>query len=987
MSTSVAAPLERQFGQIAGVTEMTSVSSRGSANIILQFELNRSIDGAARDVQAAINASRGFLPTNLPNNPTYRKVNPSDAPILILALTSDTVDRSRMFDVASTILQQKLSQLKGVGEVTVGGSSLPAVRVELNPMVLNRYGISTESVRGTLAANNANRPKGQLANGERTWQIQANDQLSRAEQYLPLIISHKAGAAVRLSDVAQVIDSVEDVRSIGLSNGKSAITLIIFRQPEANIIETVDNITSLLPKLKAALPEGVDLSVVSDRTQSIRGSLLEVEKTMMISGLLVVLVVFAFLRSLRATIIPAIAVIVSIVSTFAVMYLCGYSLNNLSLMALTIATGFVVDDAIVVLENITRHREMGQSPLQAALSGSKEVSFTVLSMSVSLVAVFIPILMMGGMVGRLFREFAVTLSAAIMVSLVVSLTLTPMMCATFLKPIDPSGCGPLFRSSERFFNMMRNAYERSLSRALRHSRMMLMVIVGTVILTVYLFIIIPKGFFPEQDTGRISGNIRASQDISFQAMSAKLAEIASIINDDPDVENTLAFTGRRGSANNDGRIFISLKPFKKRTISAQQVIGRLRKKLSGVVGAQTILQPVQDLRVGGRGASAMYQYTLQGEDLTLLNEWAPRMLEKMRTLPGLADANTDQQNKGLEVKLEIDRTAASRLGITPKLLDNTLYDAFGQRQVAVSYTLLNQYHVVMEVAPKFWQNPDTLHEIHVIAESGARVPLSAFTCFETKPTSLTVNHQGQFPSVTLSFNLLPGYSLGDAVRLIEKAKHDIGFPSGIRGSFQGTAQAFKSSLSSQPLLILGALITVYIVLGILYESYIHPITILSTLPSAGMGAALALFAFRTDMSLIAMIGVILLIGIVKKNGIMMVDFALQAERERGKKPEEAIFEACLRRFRPIMMTTMAALLGALPLAMSSSVGSELRRPLGVAIVGGLIFSQMMTLYTTPVVYLYMDRFRVWLDKKRAGSSQSNSDPDQTAVLSAEQESI
>jgi len=971
MSTSVAAPLERQFGQIAGVTEMTSVSSRGSANIILQFELNRSIDGAAREVQAAINAARGFLPTNLPNNPTYRKVNPSDAPILILALTSDTVDRSRMFDVASTVLQQKLSQLKGVGEVTVGGSSLPAVRVELNPMVLNRYGISTESVRETLAANNANRPKGQLADGERTWQIQANDQLSKAEQYLPLIISHKSGAAVRLSDVAQVQDSVEDVRAIGLANGKSAITLIIFRQPEANIIETVDNIISMLPKLEATLPEGVNLSLISDRTQSIRGSLLEVEKTMMISGALVILVVFAFLRSVRSTIIPTVAVIVSIVSTFAVMYLCGYSLNNLSLMALTIATGFVVDDAIVVLENITRHREMGESPLQAALSGSKEVSFTVLSMSVSLVAVFIPILMMGGMVGRLFREFAVTLSAAIMVSLVVSLTLTPMMCATFLKPLDASKQGSFFRASERFFNIMRNAYERSLSRALRHRRLMLTVIVGTMILTVYLFIIIPKGFFPEQDTGRISGNIRASQDISFQAMSAKLAEIASIIDSDPDVENTLSFTGRRGSANNDGRIFISLKPFKERAISAQQIIGRLRKKLSGVVGAQTILQPVQDLRIGGRGASAMYQYTLQGEDLTLLNEWAPRMLDKMRTLPGLADVNTDQQDKGLEVKLEIDRTAASRLGITPKMLDNALYDAFGQRQVAVTYTLLNQYHVVMEVAPKFLENPDTLNEIHVISQSGARVPLSAFTRFETTSTSLTVNHQGQFPSVTLSFNLLPGYSLGDAVTLIEKAKHDIGFPGGIRGNFQGTAQAFKSSLASQPLLILGALVTVYIVLGILYESYIHPITILSTLPSAGMGAALALFAFRTDMSLIAMIGVLLLIGIVKKNGIMMVDFALQAERERGKTPEEAIFEACLRRFRPIMMTTMAALLGALPLAIGASVGSELRRPLGIAIVGGLIFSQMMTLYTTPVVYLYMDRFKVWLDKKRAISLQSN----------------
>ncbi|NVN92245.1 MAG: multidrug efflux RND transporter permease subunit [Desulfuromonadales bacterium] len=965
MSTSVAAPLERQFGRIAGVTEMTSTSNRGSTSITLQFDLDRNIDGAARDVQAAINAARGFLPANLPSNPTYRKVNPSDAPIMILALTSPTVGKPQMYDVASTILQQRLSQVKGVGQVFVGGSSLPAVRVELNPLALSSYGIGLETVRSALSSNNVNRPKGQLANSERSWQIQTNDQLRKAEQYLPLIVSYKSGAAVRLPDVARVEDSVEDLRSTGLVNGKPAVMVIISRQPGANIIETVDSIRELLPQLEAALPGSIKLSVVLDRTPPIRGSLNEVEKSLIFSGILVILVVFAFLRTVRATLIPAVAVVVSIVTTFAVMYLCGYSLDNLSLMALTVATGFVVDDAIVVLENITRYREMGQSPLQAALSGTREIAFTVLSMSISLVAVFIPILLMGGMVGRLFREFAVTLSAAILVSLVVSLTLTPMMCATLLKPHDPVRHNIFYRASERAFGLLQSGYRQSLTWALRHSRLMLAVIVATVAVNVYLFMIIPKGFFPEQDTGRISGNIQASQDMSSQAMSGKLADVVEIIRKDPDVEYVVGFTGGGGgSTTNTGRMFISLKPFEKRTFSAQQVIGRLRKKLAGVAGAPTFLQPVQDLRVGGRGSSAMYQYTLQGDDLAQLNEWAPRMLQKMRTLPGLADVNSDQQNKGLEANLVIDRPTASRMGITPQLIDNTLYDAFGQRQVAVSYTLLNQYHVVMEVDPQFWQHPDTLRDIHVTAANGSQVPLSAFTHFESKPTSLAVNHQSQFPAVTLSFNLLPGFSLGDAVISMNSAKREMGFPGSIRGSFQGTAQAFQSSLASQPLLILAALATVYIVLGILYESYIHPVTILSTLPSAGVGAVLALLAFKTDMSLIAMIGVILLIGIVKKNGIMMVDFALQAERSEGKNPEEAIFAACLLRFRPIMMTTMAALLGALPLALGQGVGSELRRPLGIAIVGGLIFSQMMTLYTTPVVYLYMDRFRIWMDRKR-----------------------
>jgi multidrug efflux pump len=964
MSTSVAAPLERQLGRIAGVTEMTSTSNRGSTGITLQFDLDRDIDGAARDVQAAINAARGYLPANLPNNPTYRKVNPSDAPIMILALTSTTVTKPRMYDLASTILQQKLSQVRGVGQVQVGGSSLPAVRVELNPLALSRYGISLESVRETISSHNVNRPTGQLANKERSWQIQTNDQLHRAEEYLPLVISHRAGSSLRLGDVARVEDSVEDLRFMGLSNGRPAVLLIISRQPGANIIETVDRVRDLLPQLEAALPGGITMSVVMDRTPSIRGSLVEVEQSLVLSGILVILVVFAFLRTLRATLIPAVAVLVSIVTTFAVMYLCDYSLDNLSLMALTIATGFVVDDAIVVLENITRYREMGYPPLRAALAGSGEIAFTVLSMSISLVAVFIPILLMGGMVGRLFREFSVTLSTAILVSLVVSLTLTPMMCGRMLKPHDPAEHGPLFRAGERAFELLLGGYRRSLAWALAHSRLMLGLVVVTVAINVQLFRIIPKGFFPEQDTGRISGNIQASQDISFQAMGDKLTEIAGIIARDPDVEHVTGFTG--GSTTNSGRMFISLKPFEERGATAQQVIGRLRKTLATVAGAPTFLQPVQDLRVGGRGSSAMYQYTLSSEDLSLLNSWAPAMLARMRTLPGLADVNSDQQNRGQEVELTIDRPTAARLGISPKAIDTTLYDAFGQRQVAVSYTLLNQYHVVMEVAPRFWQHPDTLRDIRVTSSDGSQVPLSAFTRFESKPASLAVNHQSQFPSVTLSFNLLPGYSLGDAVEAIDKAKAEMGFPGGIRGSFQGTAQAFQSSMASQPFLILAALVTVYIVLGMLYESYIHPITILSTLPSAGVGAVLALLLFKTDMSLIAMIGVILLIGIVKKNGIMMVDFALQAERASGKSPEEAIYQACLLRFRPIMMTTMAALLGALPLALGHGVGSELRRPLGISIVGGLIVSQMMTLYTTPVVYLYMDRFRIWLESKRKG---------------------
>jgi multidrug efflux pump len=968
MATSVAAPLERQFGLIAGVTEMTSTSSRGSTSIVLQFDLGRNIDGAARDVQAAINASRGYLPPDLPRQPTYRKVNPAEAPILIIALTSDSVSTGQMYDAASTILEQKLSQIEGVGQVFVGGASLPGVRVELNPTALNKYGISLEDMRSVLTRTNINRPKGQLADEMRTWEIQTNDQLHTAEQYRPLIVAYRGGAAVRLSDVANVQDSVEDLRAAGVVNGRPAVMVVVFREPAANIIGTVDRIRRLLPKFEAAMPGGVKLSVVQDRTPPIRGSLRDVELTLVVSACLVILVVFSFLRNVRSTVIPGVAVGVSLIGTFGVMYLFGYSLDNLSLMALTIATGFVVDDAIVVLENITRYMEKGSSPREAALMGSREIAFTVLSMSASLVAVFIPILLMGGMVGRLFREFAVTLSVAVVVSLAMSLTTTPMMCATLLKSEKTNAHGPLYRASDRIFNGMRRRYDVTLRWALRHSRFMLTLTLVTIGINVGLFFVIPKGFFPEQDTGRLSGTIQAEQDISFQAMRNKLTEVVEIIRSDPDVEYVSAFTGTggAGTTTNIARMFITLKQFEQRKATAGQVISRLRRKLAQVPGAPTYLQPVQELRIGGRLGAALYQYTLQGDNLTELNTWGGRMLQRMRTLPQLADVNSDQQNKGLQTSVVIDRNTASRLGITPQLIDDTLYDAFGQRQVSITYTLLNQYHVIMEVEPSFWQRPETLRDIYVRSPVGAVVPLSAFARFERTATSLAVNHQGQFPAVTVSFNLAPRVALGDAVKAVESATHQMFLPGSIHSRFSGTAQAFQVSLASEPLLILAALVTVYIVLGVLYESYIHPITILSTLPSAGVGAVLALLVFRTELSVIALIGIILLIGIVKKNGIMMVDFALEAERKEGKSPVDAIYQASLLRFRPIMMTTMAALLGALPLALGRGVGSELRRPLGIAIVGGLIISQMLTLYTTPVIYLYLDRFRLWLKGKRRG---------------------
>ena len=971
MATSVATPLERQFGRIAGVTEMTSASFLGSTAIVLQFDLNRNIDGAARDVQAAINAARGYLPAALPTNPSYRKVNPADAPIMIIALTSATKSRGQMYDVASSILQQKLSQVRGVGQVIVGGSSLPSVRVELNPLALTKYGVALEDVRQVLAATNVNRPKGALDDGTRTRQLRANDQMLHASDYVPVIVAYRHGQAVRLADVARVEDSVEDLKTAGLSNGKPAVLLVVFRQPGANIIETVDRLRALMPELQASTPAAVDLTIVLDRTTTIRASLRDVERTLLISIGLVTLVVFAFLRSVRATIIPAVAVPVSLVGTFGAMYLLGYSLDNLSLMALTVATGFVVDDAIVVLENVTRHREAGLPPLEAALRGAREIGFTVFSISVSLIAVFIPILLMGGIVGRLFREFAMTLSAAILISLVVSLTTTPMMCATVLGASSDTSRGRLYRISERFFEGMHRAYAESLAWVLRHPRAILALTVVTVAVNGYLFATVPKGFFPQQDTGRLTGIVQAAQDISFQAMRDKLTQIVEIIKSDPAVENVIGFTGGGGSGSttNTARMFVALKPLAERKLSADQVIGRLRQRLAGVVGAPTYLQAVQDLRVGGRASNAQYQFTLQGDSVRDLDAWAPRVLQRLRALREVVDVSSDQQDRGQQASVVVDRSTASRFGITSQLVDDTLYDAFGQRQVSIMYTLLNQYHVVMEVEPKYWQRPETLRDIYLPGTGGAMVPLSAFTSYAPTNTALAVNHQSQFPSVTISFNLPPRVALGEAVTAIQDATRQMGLPTAIRGSFQGTAQAFQASLANQPLLIVAALLSVYIVLGVLYESYVHPITILSTLPSAGVGAILALRLCRMELSVIALIGIILLIGIVKKNAIMMIDFALAAERGESQRPEEAIYQACLLRFRPIMMTTMAALLGALPLALGTGVGAELRRPLGIAIVGGLIVSQMLTLYTTPVVYLELDRLRLAMQRRRRGTAE------------------
>jgi multidrug efflux pump len=969
MASSVATPLERQFGRIAGITEMTSTSSLGSTNVTLQFDLGRNIDAAARDVQAAINAARGQLPANLPNNPSYRKVNPADAPIMLMALTSDLVDRARIYDLASSILQQKLAQVSGVGQVTVGGGSLPAVRVDVNPTLLNQEGLGLEDVRAALASANANRPKGELADVHHAWSLSTTDQLLTAAEYRPQVVSYNRqnGAAVRLADVADVTDSLEDVRTGGLINGKTGVMLIIFRQPGANIIKTVDAVRAIIPQLAASVPPSIKLDVVIDATRTIRASVRDVEITLCISILLVIGVVFVFLRNVRATLIPSVAVPVSLIGTFGVMYLLGYSIDNLSLMALTIATGFVVDDAIVVIENITRHLEAGMKPYEAALRGAREIGFTVMSISISLVAVFIPILLMGGIVGRLFREFAVTLSVAIAVSLLVSLTTTPMMCARLLRAPGSEQHGRLYRASERAFDAVLRGYRGSLSWVLRHQPLTLLVTLATMAATVYLYTVVPKGFFPQQDTGRLNGSIQADQDTSFQAMRLRLRTLLGIVQKDPAVESVAGFIG--GGAVNTGRVFVGLKPQGQRgkgNPTADQVIARLRGKLGRVPGVNLFLQPVQDLRLGGRGSNAQYQYTLQGDNTAELLQWAPRVMQRLRQLPILADVNSDQQNHGLEATLAIDRATASRLGITPQAIDDTLYDAFGQRPVSTMYRALNQYHVVLEVQPQYWQSPEGLKYVYVKAATGKLVPLAAFAQYRPSTAPLAINHTAQFPSVTLSFNLPPGQALGNAVTAIDQAERQMGVPATIHGSFQGTAQAFQASLANEPILIALALIAVYIVLGVLYESTIHPVTILSTLPSAGVGALVALLLTKTDLSIIALIGIILLIGIVKKNAILMIDFAIEVERSEGKSPEESIFQACLLRFRPITMTTMAALLGGLPLAIGLGAGSELRRPLGIAIVGGLLFSQALTLYTTPVVYLYLDRLQLWWRRVRGG---------------------
>ena len=1057
MASAVATPLERQFSRIAGINQMTSTSATGSAGITMQFDLSRDINGAARDVQAAINAARSQLPANLPANPSYRKLNPADAPILILSLTSDTLTVPQLYDASDSILAQKIAQVPGVGQVFTGGSAKPAVRVEANPMLLAQNGIGLEALRAAIGVANVNQPKGYFNGGDNRTMISTTDQLFGADAYKPLIVatdkgpvSTAAGAsglpasvasavtgsgsgtstsgaggsntgsamasssaaiagplgsttvagripsdssigtasastlssgpqaahgAVRISDVAQVVDSVEDIHTGGYINGQRGILVVVFKSPGANVISTVDNVLAMLPQLRGSISPAIKLDVVLDRTGTIRASVKDVTRTLVISIVLVILVVFVFLREVRSTLIPSVSVPLSLLGTFGVMYLLGYTLDNLSLMALTISTGFVVDDAIVVIENISRHLEDGMTPFDAAMVGSKEIGFTVLSMSTSLIAVFIPILLMGGIVGRLFREFAITLSAAILMSLVVSLTTTPMLSAKFLEPHSKRKHGYFYRLGERGLAWLTSEYERGLRWVLSHQKLVLTITVLTFVLNVYLYILVPKGFFPQQDTGRLGGQIRGQQDISFVSMKQKIEALSAIVKKDAAVWRVLTFVGGGGPGGggaNTANMFIVLRPDAERQKtgdSADVVLNRLRPKISTIPGVKLYLQSQQELNIGGRSSATQYQYTLTSDNLTDLNDWSPRLLAKMETLPELKDVATDQQDKGLETKLEIDRDTASRLGVSPLTIDDTLSDAFGQRQVSTTYRTLNQYHVVLEVAQEFQQDPDALRNIYVKSTTGAEVPLDAVTHFVTRRIPLAVNHQGLSPAATLSFNLTPGVSLSQATTAIEKAEVDIGMPSTIHGGFQGTAQAFKASLSSEPLLILLAIVTVYIVLGILYESFIHPLTILSTLPSAGVGAIVALLLFKVDLSVIAMIGILLLIGIVKKNAIMMIDFALVAEREHGKTPEEAIYEACLLRFRPIMMTTMAALLGGLPLALGTGTGSELRRPLGITIVGGLIVSQALTLFTTPVVYLFFDRLRARFARMRGKSER------------------
>jgi multidrug efflux pump subunit AcrB len=1019
MASAVATPLERQFGRIAGVNQMTSSSSLGSASVSLQFDINRNIDAAARDVQASINAARSQLPSYLPQNPGYRKANPAEAPILILTLTSDVVPKAQIYDMADSILSQKISQIQGVGQTFVGGSSSPAVRVELNPMQLGANGIGLEAVRTALSNANANRPKGAFQDQTHRWQISDNDQIFRSSDFGNIIAGYnnQTGASVRISDLGTITDSIADIRTAGVAGIKGpghegilrdSILIVIFKIPGANVIDAVDSVLAELPHLQAAIPPTIKINVAVDRTTTIRASVRDVELSLIISVVLVVLVVFLFLREVWATIIPSVAVPLSLVGTFGVMYLVGYTIDNLSLMALTISTGFVVDDAIVVIENITRYLEMGDTPYEAAMKGSREIGFTVLSMSTSLVAVFIPILLMGGIVGKLFREFAVTLSVAIAVSLLVSLTTTPMLCAKFLKSRDASRHGSIYRFSERVFDRMHSEYATGLRWVLRHQVLILCVAIGCGLLNVYLYVIVPKGFFPQQDTGRIGGRTMAAQDISFTAMSQKQRQLAQMVLDDPAIATVTAFVGGNGpggGSSNVGNMFVALKPLNERPyhpytdswfdslrktlhihpahVSADEVVNGLRRKLTSVPGATLFLQAQQDIQIGGRGSAAQYQYTLSEENLNELNTWAPQLEARARKMPELRDVSTDQQNRGLSANLVIDRDTAARLGITASAIDQVLYDAFGQRQVSTMYTGLNQYFVVMEVDPKYQLSPDALNGIYIKANnpasgvlgaipaagpgtgvpsatsapSGALVPLSAIAHFEQKRTSLQVNHQGQYPAITLTFNLAPNVALGDAVTALEKVQAEMDMPSAIHATFQGTAQAFQDSLKNELWLIIAAVTAVYIVLGILYESLIHPLTILSTIPPAGVGAILALMLTGTELSIIALIGIILLIGIVKKNAIMMIDFALQAERDQGLPPVEAIYQACLLRFRPIMMTTMAALFGGVPLAVGMGVGSELRKPLGIAIVGGLVVSQALTLFTTPVVYLFFDKLQ------------------------------
>jgi hydrophobe/amphiphile efflux-1 (HAE1) family protein len=973
MASSVATPLERQFGRIAGVTQMTSTSQLGTAGVTLQLDLDRDINAAARDVQAAINAAAGQLPAGLPNLPNYRKVNPAETDIIDLAVSSDTVPRDRLYDLCDSILAQKIAQIDGVGQVSISGGAQPAIRVDVNPNALAHYGIGLEQVRSALQAANANTPKGSIENQANRWTLFATDQLFiNTEQYSPLIVAYRNGAPVRLSDIAVVTEGIADLRNSGYANGKTAVLMGIGRQPGANMIQTGDRIIAMLPELRASIPPTVKLDTNFNQTITIRASVKEIEFTLILTVALVVMVIFLFLRNVWATVIPSIAVPLSIIGTFGVMYLLDYSLDNLSLMALAICTGFVVDDAIVVIENITRYLEAGDSPLQAAMKGSREIGFTVLSMSSSLIAVFIPLLLMGGIIGRIFREFAVTLSVAIVVSLCVSLTTTPMMCAQFLKPEREIKHGKMYLASERLFQWSVQNYAAGLRWVLRHQPFMLVLTGATICLSVYLYIVVPKGFFPQQDTGLMTGSIQAAQDTSFPVMQQKLKQYTDIVMSDPAIKSMSANTG--GGSENTGRMEIELKPFSERRVTVDQVIARLRPKLAVVPGATLFLRSNQDITVGGRISSSQYQYTLSSENLADLQEWAPRVQETLRRLPQLRDIATDQQIRGLQANLVIDRDTASRLGISPQAIDNTLYDAFGQRQVSTIYTQLNQYHVVMEVDSAFRDSTDAIQGLYVKSSNGNQIPLSVFTHYETKNTALAVNHQGQFPAITISFNLGEGVALGDAVTEIQTAVLHMGLPADIHPTFQGTAQAFQSSLSTQPWLILAALVTVYIVLGILYESYVHPVTILSTLPSAGVGALLALLAFHTELTVIALIGIILLIGIVKKNAIMMIDFAVEEERT-GKTPEESIYKACLLRFRPIMMTTMAAMFGGLPLALATGTGSEMRRPLGISIVGGLMVSQALTLFTTPVIYLYMDRLQLrFKRRKEAGLLKGQAPP-------------